>query len=372
MIPFLSLKDINAPYRDEIVEAVTRVIDSGWYLMGEELAQFETAFSQYCGTSQAIGVSNGLDALVLILQAYQSLGVMAPGDEVIVPGMTFVATYLAVTEVNMVPVPIDVEAVTANIDAKLIEAAITDRTRAIMPVHLYGRLANMAEINRIAKKYNLKVIEDAAQAHGAMDADAQKAGSLGDAAGFSFYPGKNLGALGDAGAVTTNDEELATQIRSLRNYGAKEKYLHELPGGNKRMDEIQAAILSIKLSYLDGEIEKRQSVATRYLNGIPTRKVVSLPDAPVPACSHVWHLFTLRSSSRSTFQEHLQSQGVGTLIHYPTSAHRQPLYADYNFPKLPESEAWASETISLPISAGLNDEEVEQIIQAVCSSREGV
>lgn len=363
MIPFLSLKDVNDPYRNELVAAVTRVIDSGWYLLGEELSAFETEYAAYCGASHCAGVGSGLDALALVLQAWKTMGDMKEGDEVIVPGMTFIATYLAVSDQGMVPVPVDVEPGTANIDPGKIEAAITERTKAIIPVHLYGRLANMTAICEVAKKHGLKVLEDSAQAHGAGEA-GKKAGVLGDAAAFSFYPGKNLGALGDAGAVTTNDSALDERVRALRNYGSEKKYLHTLPGGNKRMDEIQAALLRVKLRHLDNEIRIRRELAEGYYEDLGHPDNLVLPAPPV-SLEHVWHLFTVRSKYRDALQARLRENGVGTLIHYPISAHKQPLYDHMEYKTLSESEAWAEEVLSLPLSATLSRDEVRTIAQKV-------
>jgi dTDP-4-amino-4,6-dideoxygalactose transaminase len=364
MIPFLDLKAINGQYRDELVGACTRVIDSGWYILGNEIAEFEKEFAAYCETKYCLGVANGLDALVLILRAYIELGVMQKGDEVIVPSNTYIASILAVSENGLIPVLVEPDNNTFNLDPKLIEQAITLKTKAILTVHLYGQVTAMSEINDIAKKHNLKVIEDCAQAHGALyqgkDGSAKKVGSLGDAAGFSFYPGKNLGALGDAGAVTTNDNELAKTITALRNYGSLEKYKNLYKGMNSRLDEIQAAMLRVKLRYLDKEIKARQAVAQAYLQGIKN------PSIELPVVedlnAHVWHLFVIKTTQRERLVKYLLENGVQTLVHYPIPPHQQTAYREWNSERFPISEQIHKQVLSLPLSPVLDRSDFEKII----------
>ena len=331
MIPFLDLKKINQQYRNELVEACTRVIDSGWYIGGSELEKFENNFANYCGSKYAIGVANGLDALILTLRAWKELGKLKDGDEVIVPSNTYIASILAITANNLTPVLVEPTIGSYNIDPKKIEQAITAKTKVLLPVHLYGQLAPMPEIMEIAKKYNLLVLEDSAQAHGAQIGGV-KAGNWGDASGFSFYPGKNLGALGDAGAITTNNDELANMLRAIRNYGSHEKYKNLVPGVNSRLDEIQAAMLDIKLKFLDQETEHRRKIAEMYLTKIKNPEV-SLPLHEVDATQykqHVWHLFVIRTKNREALQKHLADNGVQTLIHYPIPPHKQQAYKEWN------------------------------------------
>ena len=300
MIPFLDLKAINAQYRDELVDACTRVIDSGWYIGGNELEQFEQQFASYCGTEFAIGVANGLDALILTLRAWKELGKLKDGDEVIVPSNTYIASILAISANNLTPILVEPCIDSFNIDPNKIEAAITRKTKVILPVHLYGQLADMPAIIDIAKRHELLVLEDSAQAHGAC-LDGKKAGSWGDASGFSFYPGKNLGALGDAGAITTRDEELANTLRALRNYGSHEKYKNLFQGVNSRLDEIQAAMLSVKLNHLNDEIAHRRKLANAYLEGI-NNKAIILPNRENDS-AHVWHVFVIRCEQRDALQK---------------------------------------------------------------------
>ena len=363
MIPFLDLKAINSNYRADLIDACTRVIDSGWYIGGNELAQFEQSFAQYCGTKHAIGVANGLDALILVLRAWKELGKLKEGDEVIVPANTYIASILAITENRMVPVLVEPDEQSYNICPSLIEAAITPKTRAILPVHLYGQLADMPAIMDIAQRHNLLVLEDSAQAHGA-SLDGKKAGNWGDASGFSFYPGKNLGALGDAGAVTTNDDELAQTLRALRNYGSHEKYKNLFQGVNSRLDEIQAAMLSVKLEHLDTEIAHRRKVAKAYFSGIKNPAIV----LPVPHDeAHVWHVFVIRCEQREALQKHLLDHGVQTLIHYPIPPHQQQAYKEWNMDSYPVSEMIHQQVMSLPIGPTVTDEQVKAVISAVNS-----
>jgi dTDP-4-amino-4,6-dideoxygalactose transaminase len=364
MIPFLDLKKINAQYQNELKEACARVIDSGWYILGNEVTEFEKEFAAFCETEHCLGVANGLDALILILRAYIELGVMQRGDEVIVPSNTYIASILAISENGLTPVLVEPDINTYNLDPKLIEQAITPKTKAILTVHLYGQVTGMDEINAIAKTHHLKVIEDCAQAHGALY-KGKKVGSLGDAAGFSFYPGKNLGALGDGGAVTTNDQELANTISALRNYGSHEKYKNQYKGMNSRLDEIQAAMLGVKLAYLDKEIQGRQAVAKAYLQGI-NNPVIELPVVE-DADAHVWHLFVIKTKQREQLSNYLTENGVQTLIHYPIAPHKQAAYQEWSQNSLPISETMHKQVLSLPISPLISFEEVKAIIKLVNS-----
>ncbi len=360
-VPFLSLKDVNGCYADELKAAAARVIDSGWYIGGEELAAFEKQFAEFCGVRHCIGLGNGLDALNLVLRAYCLAGLIHEGDEVIVPANTYIATVLAVTANRLTPVLVEPDPRTFNLDPARIEAAITPRTRAIMPVHLYGQLADMAAINQIAQRHGLKVIEDAAQSHGA-SVGGKRAGALADAAGFSFFPGKNLGALGDAGGVTTNDEQLAEALRALRNYGSHVKYHNLYQGVNSRLDEMQAALLGVKLKYLEEETEARRQVADTYLAGIRNPRI-TLP-VLTHRDAHAWHLFVVRCDDRDALQRHLAEAEVGSQIHYPVPPHKQPAYAEYNHLSLPVTEAIHREVLSLPMSPALSAREVAQVIDA--------
>ena len=358
MIPFLDLKVINAQYRDELVDACTRVIDSGWYIGGTELEQFEQSFAEYCGAEFAIGVANGLDALILTLRAWIELGKLQEGDEVIVPSNTYIASILAITANNLKPVLVEPDLNSFNIDPNKIEKAITKKTKVILPVHLYGQLADMPAIMNIAKRHNLLVLEDSAQAHGA-SLDNKKAGNWGNASGFSFYPGKNLGALGDAGAITTNDSELADTLHALRNYGSHEKYKNIYQGVNSRLDEIQAAMLSVKLRHLNTEIMHRRKVANSYLQGINNQAII-LPTHK--GDSHVWHVFVILCEQRDALQAYLADNGVQTLIHYPIPPHRQQAYKDWNEQSYPISEKIHDEVLSLPIGPTISLEEVKKIV----------
>jgi len=364
MIPFLDLQSINQQYRAELIDACARVIDSGWYIGGNELEQFEKNFAEYCGVKFAIGVANGLDALILTLRAWKELGRLKDGDEVIVPSNTYIASILAITANNLTPVLVEPDIVTYNIDCARIDAAITSRTKVILPVHLYGQLAPMPQIIEIAKKNNLLVLEDSAQSHGA-EVNGKRAGNWGDASGFSFYPGKNLGALGDAGAVTTNDEELAQMLRALRNYGSYEKYKNLVPGVNSRLDEIQAAMLNVKLNFLDQEIEHRRKIANLYLEKIKN-PLIKLPSSDINAeefQQHVWHLFVIKTEHREALQKYLVDHGVQTLIHYPIPPHKQQAYKEWNNLSYPISEQIHAEVLSLPIGPTLNLEDAEKITQ---------
>ncbi len=366
MIKFLDLKAINLTYRDELMAACARVIDSGWYIGGQELAAFERNFANYCGAKHCVGLANGLDALILTLRAWKEIGRLKAGDEVIVPANTYIASVLAVTENDLVPVLVEPDARTYNLCASNAAKALTAKTKAILPVHLYGQMADMPALMELARQHDLIVLEDAAQAHGA-EIGGRRAGSWGDATGFSFYPGKNLGALGDAGAMVTDDEELASMVRSLGNYGSVEKYRCEYQGVNSRLDDIQAAMLDVKLRHLDTEISARRVVANAYLSGIRNELVT------LPACEdepgHVWHLFVLRCRWRDQLQAHLQKAGVQTLIHYPIPPHRQKAYAEFSDLSLPLTEAIHDEVLSLPISSAMTDEEIKTVIEQVNSFR---
>lgn len=364
-IPFLSLKDITAKYADEIHEAALRVIDSGWYLQGEENARFEANYANYIGTKHCIGCANGLDALIWIFRAYIELGVMKPGDEVIVPANTYIATILAITENGLTPVLIEPNPRTLEIDDTLIESRITEKTKAICIVHLYGRLAYTEQIGELCKKYNLKLVEDNAQAHGCMY-NGKKTGSLGDATGHSFYPGKNLGALGDAGAVTTDDDELATVIRALANYGSQKKYVFKYAGRNSRLDEIQAAILDVKLKHLDEDVKLRQQVAKYYYDNI-SNPMIELPER-LPDENNAYHLFPILvkgKGNRDRLQQFLADNGVGTVIHYPIPPHKQECYSKeiWNTPQLclPITERLADEELSLPMGQCINTYQLKLI-----------
>ncbi len=359
MIPFLDLKEINAQYKTELVEACTKVIYSGWYIQGKECQEFEKEFAQYCGTKFAIGVANGLDALILILRAYKELGFIQDGEEIIVPSNTYIASILAISQNNLIPVLVEPDINTYLIDSSKIEEKITSKTRAIMPVHLYGQICDMDKINDIAKKYNLKVIEDSAQAHGAYYKD-KRVGNLGDASGFSFYPGKNLGALGDGGIVTTNDEELVKTIKALGNYGSHKKYENLYKGVNSRLDEIQAAMLRVKLKYLDNEVIKRREIAYYYLQNIKNDNII-LPTVRAED-NHVWHLFVIRTNKRDELQKYLFNNEIQTLIHYPIPPHKQDAYKEWSNESYPISEKIHDEVLSLPISGVQKKTDTKKII----------
>lgn len=364
MIKFLDLQKINAQYQSELKAACSRVIDSGWYLLGAELEKFETLFAQFCGTKYALGVANGLDALTLVLRAWKELGHLKSGDEVIVPANTYIASILAITANHLTPIFIEPDIDTYNIDPSKIQSAITPKTKAILPVHLYGQLADMPAILHIAEKHNLLVLEDCAQAHGA-NIDGRKAGNFGHAGAFSFYPGKNLGALGDSGAITTNDEQLFDVLKALRNYGSHEKYKNIYCGTNSRLDEIQAAVLSVKLLHLARENLHRQQIAKQYLENIHN------PEITLPYCkqnsAHVWHLFVVRSKYRAALQKHLAEQNIQTLIHYPIAPHHQECYLQWKHLSLPITESINQEVLSLPISPVMNEYDVKAVISA-CNS----
>lgn len=362
MIKFLDLLQINQRHAHEIEQAMVRTLNSGWYILGQEVERFEDAFAGYCGTSHCIGVANGLDALILILEAYKEMGVMKEGDEVIVPANTYIASILAISRTGLKPVLVEPDEQTYNLNPALLQDKLTSRTRAIMAVHLYGQVADMSPILDFAHQRGLKVIEDSAQAHGATY-KGKKVGSLGDASGFSFYPGKNLGSLGDAGAVTTSDEELAKVVRALRNYGSHEKYFNLYKGINSRLDEVQAAILSVKLKYLDEENAQRRTISETYLKSIRNPQV-SLPKVANYE-GHVWHLFVVRVKERTLFQQYLTDNGIQTLVHYPVPPHKQAAYREWNDLSYPITEAIHNEVVSIPISPVLSAEEVDRVIDTV-------
>lgn len=368
-IPFLSLKDVTALHGAEIDEAVRRVVESGWYLQGQENARFEKEYAAFIGADNCIGCANGLDALIWIFRAYIELGVMAPGDEVIVPANTYIATLLAITENGLVPVPVEPRADTLEIDADAIESRITPRTKALCIVHLYGRNAYTPEIGRLCEKYGLKLVEDNAQAHGCRCADGRRTGSIGDAAGHSFYPGKNLGALGDGGAVTTGDPALAEAVRTLANYGSQKKYVFQYTGRNSRLDEIQAAVLAVKLKYLDRDNAHRQQIAAYYYEHLH-HPLITLPER-LPDAQNVYHLFPVRvgGGRRDALHDGLEAKGIGTVIHYPIPPHQQECYAHaaWNTPRLslPVTERLAGEELSLPIGPAITLDEAAEVVDAI-------
>lgn len=368
-IPFLSLKDVTALHAEEINEAVSRVVNGGWYLQGKENEQFEKHYSVFIGTKYTIGCANGLDALIWIFRAYIEMGMMQPGDEVIVPANTYIATILAITENGLKPVLCEPKAHTLEIDDDLIEGLITPRTKAIAIVHLYGRIAYTDKIGELCKKYHLKLIEDNAQAHGCQYTDGRVTGSIGDAAGHSFYPGKNLGALGDGGAVTTNDPELAAAVRALANYGSQKKYVFKYAGRNSRLDEIQAAVLDVKLKYLVQDNLHRKEVAHYYYEHLH-HPLISLPDL-LPDEQNAYHLFPILVSGgkRDALHDYLEQNGVGTVCHYPIAPHQQECYskAPWNMPQLslPITERLANEELSLPIGPAITMDEVAQVVSLI-------
>ncbi|MES3006292.1 MAG: DegT/DnrJ/EryC1/StrS family aminotransferase [Pseudomonadota bacterium] len=365
MIPFLDLKLINSRYRNELVQAATRVIDSGWYVQGEEVKLFEKEFSNYCGAKHCIGVANGLDALTLTLRAWKELGRLRDGDEVIVPANTYIASILAITENRLRPVLVEPDEASYNLCPLKAAEAITRKTKAIIAVHLYGQIAPMQELMQLANKHGLLLLEDAAQAHGA-SIYGRKAGSWGHAAGFSFYPGKNLGSLGDAGAITTSDDELAKILRALGNYGSIKKYENLYQGVNSRLDEMQAALLRVKLKYLDQDTANRHQIADIYLNGIahPEIKLPQIKGGGQLSTSHAWHLFVICSRRRDALQQHLADNGIQTLIHYPIPPHKQLAYRDWNNQPYPITEAIHKEVLSLPMGPTLSAEDVKKVIDA--------
>jgi dTDP-4-amino-4,6-dideoxygalactose transaminase len=363
-LSFLDLKAVNAAHRSELLAAMTRVLDSGHYITGEEGARFERRFASYCGVPHVVGVGNGLDALTLIFRAYRELGWMSEGDEVIVPANTYIASILGVSENRLRPVMVEPDPRTFNIDPTRIEEKITARTRAILVVHLYGQNGYGDELQRIADRHGLKIVEDGAQAHGAMYA-GRRVGNLGDACGFSFYPTKNLGALGDAGAVTTRDAQVAETVRALRNYGSHRKYENLYRGINSRLDELQAAVLTVKLEHLDTENERRRRIADQYLAHISNRGLI-LPSAPSRE-GHVWHVFVVRTGRRAALQRHLAERGIDTTIHYPIAPHRQPAYREWHGETYPVTEEIHETVLSLPVDITMTDHDRQRVVDA-CNS----
>lgn len=362
MIKFLDLHKINQSYEEAFKKQFATMLDSGWYILGNSVKQFEGKFAQYCGTKHCVGVANGLDALILIFRAYKELGKLKSEDEVIVPAHTYIASIIAILQNDLKPVLVEPDINTYNLNPSEIEKHITPKTKAILPVHLYGQLCNMDEISQIAQKHNLLVVEDAAQAHGAT-ANGRKAGNWSDAAAFSFYPGKNLGALGDGGAITTHCDELAQVLKAVRNYGSHKKYQNDYIGINSRLDEIQAGFLSIKLQDLDNQNQRRREVAKRYLSEIRNQEIV-LPYYD-GSDNHVFHLFVIRCKRRDELQAYLQQQGIETLIHYPIAPHKQKAMQAYHSLSLPITELMHSEVLSLPISHVMTDEEISAVIECL-------
>lgn len=358
-VPFLDLKSVNAAYQDELAAACSRVIQSGWYINGQELASFEVEFSQFCGTDFCVGVGNGFDALSLVLRTWKELGKLAVGDEVIVPRNTFIASVAAILENDLVPVLVDVDSDTFNITVASIKSALTDRTRVLLPVHLYGNMAPMPAIMSIARERDLLVLEDCAQAHGAM-MEGTKAGAWGHAGAFSFYPGKNLGALGDAGSVTTNDAQLADMVRRLGNYGSKVKYIHDYQGVNSRLDEIQAAMLRVKLAGLDQDTVTRRTLAERYLSGV-SNPLIELPQV-AESLAHVWHLFVVRCNRRDALQSYLAQHGIQTMIHYPFPVDANGVYSSLRVITTGSSDGLYNHILSLPLYPTLSKKVQNQII----------
>ena len=358
MIKFLDLKKINNRYREEIDSRIKDILDKGWYLQGEENENFTKNFANFCGTKFALGVANGLDALNLIIKAYG----FGNGDEIIVPANTYIATILAISENGCIPILVEPDIKTYNINPDSIEEKITSKTKAIMVVHLYGQAVQMEKIWKIAKKYNLKIIEDSAQAHGAIYQE-NRTGNLGDASGFSFYPGKNLGCIGDGGAVTTNDEELFNKIKAIANYGSDRKYHHIYKGVNSRLDEIQAAVLDVKLNHLASDNNKRREISKYYRENIKNSKII-LPET-YDEKSHVWHIFAVRTQNRDEFQKYLTEKGIQTIIHYPTPPHKQGAYKEWNNLSFPITEEIHNTILSLPISPVMTDSEIEKVVEVV-------
>jgi dTDP-4-amino-4,6-dideoxygalactose transaminase len=365
MIKFLDLQQVNARYRDALIQKSTDLIDSGWYIQGKMVTDFEQELAAYIGAKHAIGVANGLDALILILRGCLQLEYLHPGDEVLVPANTYIASILAISETGLVPVLVEPDPETYNVSCAELRKSVTSKTKALLNVHLYGRASWSEELEELLKNYNLLCIEDNAQAIGAHFGN-RKTGNLGLASGFSFYPGKNLGCLGDGGAVTTNDDELAQMIRVLGNYGSQKKYQNLVKGVNSRLDELQAGYLSVKLPFLDAENEVRRTIARQYVNGITNPKI-RLPEIPADGKEHVWHLFVIRTEERSVLQEYLLEKGIQTMIHYPIPPHKQEAYSEWNGQSFPLTEKIHEEVLSLPMSPVLTDKEVEAIIDAINS-----
>jgi len=363
MIKFLDLKHINNHYKQKVEEKLINIFNSGFYIQGKEVNRFENELAKFIGTKYAIAVGNGLDALRIILKGYKELGELKDGDEVIVPANTYIASILAITECNLKPVLIEPSIENYNLDFSKIEELITDRTRAIMVVHLYGKICWNQNLEKLATKYNLKIIEDNAQAIGA-SLNGKMSGALGDAAGFSFYPGKNLGAIGDGGAITTNNKELAVIVRMISNYGSSKKYVNNIKGLNSRLDEIQAAILNIKLKHLKNENTKRQEIANYYIDNIKNNSI-TLPEKPIQINEHAWHLFVIRTKNRNTLQKYLLENNIETLIHYPIPPHKQKAYKELNHLSYPITEQIHKEVLSLPIGSHLNKNDIKYVVNTI-------
>lgn len=363
MIKFLDLNKINEPYKEEFLNDLERIIDSGWFILGEEVENFEKSFAEYCRTDFCIGVNSGLDALSLIFRAWLEQGKIKKGDEIIVPANTYIASILSITENGLTPVLVEPDEISFNISAGEVKKALTKKTKAIFPVHLYGQLADMNNLKEIANERGLLILEDSAQAHGA-SMDGIKAGGFGNASGFSFYPGKNLGALGDAGAITTNDEELAQILRASRNYGSQKKYENIFQGINSRLDPVQAAFLNRKIINLDEELNIRRKIAKVYSEKINNKKI-RLPKIPSNEESHVWHLFVVRCNERDRFMKYLRSKDIETIIHYPIPPHKQKAYVNFNSLKLPITERIHSEVLSIPIGSHLDSSEIDYICNSI-------
>ncbi len=366
MIKYCDLKKITDTHEPQLSEAVNRVVRSGWYILGNEVKNFEQEFARYCGCTYCIGTGNGLDALTIIMLAYKEMGIMQDGDEVIVPANTYIASVLSIIEAGLKPVLCEPSWESCNIDPKKIEELITPRTKAIMAVHLYGRCADIPQIEKIADKHSLKIIEDSAQAHGAI-IDGRRTGNLGNAAGFSFYPGKNLGALGDGGAITTNDKELADIARAIANYGSQKKYVNIYKGVNSRLDEIQAAILSVKLKSLDADNERRREIAEKYNAGIDN-SLITLPQTDNRE-GHVFHIYPIFCKEREKLQQHLLANGIETIIHYPIPPHKQEALKEFNSLELPITERIHDEELSLPCNPAMSNDEVTKVIEVINSFR---
>lgn len=367
MLPFLDLKAINGKHRKDLIEAATRVIDSGFYILGHEVKAFEEEFAKYCGTKYSIGVANGLDALLIVLRAWKEMGKLKEGDEIIVPANTYIASILAITENKLKPIFVEPDPNTYNLSSQNIQKAITKKTKGILVVHLYGQIAPMKDIMKIANDYDLFVLEDSAQACGA-EINKKRAGSWGHASGFSFYPGKNLGALGDGGAITTNDEELASTVKAIGNYGSNKKYENYYKGINSRLDELQAAFLRVKLKHYNSEILSRKKIAVKYANEI-NNKLICMPISrdfiPKQLKHHVFHLFVIRVLDRNGFQSHMKKNGIDTMIHYPIPPHKQRAYFDYSKLSLPITEKIHQEVVSLPMGPTMKSKDIDTIIEAV-------
>jgi dTDP-4-amino-4,6-dideoxygalactose transaminase len=363
MIPFLDLKAINQRFQEDFQKEFQHFLDSGYYILGNQVKLFEANFARYCETKHCIGVGNGLDALRLILEGYKILGKLKDGDEVLVASNTYIATILAIKQAGLKPILVEADLDTYNFELSALREAVSQKTKAIMPVHLYGQLSPMEAILALSRAHNLLIIEDAAQAHGAMDANGKRAGNIGDAAGFSFYPTKNLGALGDAGAVTTNDDALAETVAKLRNYGSSSKYVNEFLGLNSRLDELQAAFLNVKLPTLDADNERRRNIAKRYLSHIKNKKI-TLPTYDGSE-NHVFHLFVVRVESRNEFKDYLDRNGIGHLIHYPIPPHQQQALSEFAHLRFPNTEKIHNEIISLPISPVMTEDEVARVISVL-------